>query len=302
MFVRPAWVLLMAIATGLAGIMPTQAQIPASNSGMIPAPPDLDSFEEAFADEDDEIEEAPAASEKLPSLAERVAAESAAMKALYAPIAKRHGVSQDVAMLLATQLGSREWAKAATRAGVPAKRHKALWQDLNALPHPNFDQLTPYNLMAPAKDRWGLSPKQAIRGWNQYGGLIEEVAITHGLDPVILGAYVWTESNFDTNQYTAARGLHAVGLGSVQAQYFPQLGATMPERVRKLQRDPKLNLTLTAREFKAKWNPQDMFGTVMDVWYPAWRRGQKIPNLGNAFGYMQLYSNRYFLLLELVGD
>lgn len=237
-----------------------------------------------------------------PTLEEKVQAESEAMLSLFAPIAKRHGVAVDVAMHLATQLGSRDWGKAATAAGVPAKRQKALWQDLNALPHPNFDQLTPYNLMAPAKDRWGLSPKQAIRGWEKYGSLIEEVAIQHQLDPVILGAYVWTESNFDTNQYTAARGLHAVGLGSVQAQYFPALGATLPERVRKLQQDPRLNLTLTAQEFQAKWNPQDMFGTVMDVWYPAWRRGGKIPNLGNAFGYMQLYSNRYFLLLELVGD
>lgn len=237
-----------------------------------------------------------------PTLEEKVQAESEAMRGLFGPIARRHGVSVDVAMHLATQLGSRDWATAATQAGVPKQKQKALWQDLNALPHPNFDQLTPYNLLAPAKDRWGLSPKEAIKGWTKYGSLIEEVAIAHGLDPVILGAYVWTESNFDTNQYTAARGLHAVGLGSVQAQYFPSLGATMPERVRRLQQDPKLNLTITAREFKAKWNPQDMFGTVMDVWYPAWRRGGTIPNLGNAFGYMQLYSNRYFLLLELVGD
>lgn len=236
------------------------------------------------------------------TLEEKVQAESAAMQDLFAPIARRHGVSVEVAMHLATQLGSRDWGKAATEVGVAKPRQKALWQDLNALPHPNFDQLTPYNLLAPAKDRWGLTAKEAIIGWSKYGSLIEEVAIAHGLDPVVLGAYIWTESNFDTNQYTAARGLHAVGLGSVQAQYFPSLGATMPERVRRLQQDPKLNLTITAREFKAKWNPQDMFGTVMDVWYPAWRRGGAIPNLGNAFGYMQLYSNRYFMLLELVGD
>lgn len=237
-----------------------------------------------------------------PTLAERVEAESAAMRELFAPVARKHGLSVDVAMHLATQLGSRDWAQAATKAGVPKKVQKVLWQDLNALPHPNFDQLTPYNLLAPAKDRWGLSPKQAIDGWNKYGRLIEEVAIAHGLDPVILGAYVWTESNFDTNQYYAARGLHAVGLGSVQAQDHPELGKTIAERVRRLQQDPRLNLEITAREFKAKWNPQDMFGTVMDVWYPAWRRGGTIPNLGNAFGYMQLFSNRYFLLLELVGD
>jgi len=237
-----------------------------------------------------------------PTLEEKVKLESEAMQGIFGPIAKRHGVSVDVAMHLATQLGSRTWGKTATEAGVPVKRQKPLWQDLNALPHPNFDQLTPYNLLAPAKDRWGLTPKEALKGWAKFGSVIEEVAIAHDLDPVILGAYVWTESNFDTNQYTTARGLHAVGLGSVQAQYFPTLGVTMPDRVRRLQQDPRLNLTLTAREFKAKWNPQDMFGTVMDVWYPAWRRGGKIPNLGNAFGYMQLYSNRYFWLLELVGD
>lgn len=240
--------------------------------------------------------------QELPPLEERVKVETEAMQGMFAPIAKRHGLSVDATMLLATQLGSATWSQSALQAGVPAKRQKALWNDLNALPHPNFDQLTPYNLLSPAKDRWGLSPKEAIRGWEKFGALIEEVAIAHDLDPVILGAYIWTESNFDTNQYTAARGLHAVGLGSVQAQYFPHLGATMPERIKRLQQDPKLNLTLTAREFKAKWNPQDMFGTVMDVWYPAWRRGGRIPNLGNAFGYMQLFSNRYFLLLELVGD
>ena len=302
MFVRPALVLLMAFATSFAGVLPTLAQVPTSSPAVIPEPPIVESFEEPVEGMLGDMNEAPPPNGKLPSLEERVAAESVTMKALFAPIAKRHGISVDVAMLLATQLGSRDWGKAATRSGVLAKRQKALWQDLNALPHPNFDQLTPYNLMAPAKDRWGLSAKEAIQGWSKYGSLIEEVAIAHGLDPVILGAYVWTESNFDTNQYTTARGLHAVGLGSVQAQYYPKLGATLPERVRRLQRDPKLNLTLTAQEFKAKWNPQDMFGTVMDVWYPAWRRGKQIPNLGNAFGYMQLYSNRYFLLLELVGD
>jgi hypothetical protein len=92
-----------------------------------------------------------------------------------------------------------------------------------------------------------------------------------------------------------------VGLGSVQAQDYPRLGGSMSERIRRLQEDPRLNLTLTAREFKARWNANDMFGTVMDVWYPSWRKGRSIPHLGNAFGYMQLFSNRYFLLLDLQG-
>jgi hypothetical protein len=39
----------------------------------------------------------------------------------------------------------------------------------------------------------------------------------------------------------------------------------------------------------------------MDVWYPAWRKGRRIPHLGDAFGYMQLFSNRYFLLLDMQG-
>jgi hypothetical protein len=243
----------------------------------------------------------PAPAAALPPLEERVRIEQEAMNARFGPIARQHGLSVEHAMYLATQLGSRDWAKTAQTVGVPKSRHKALWKALNALPHPNFDQLTPYNLLKPGKDRWGVSIQEGIKGWKRYGPLIEQVAISHGLDPAILGAYVWTESNFDTHQYYAARGLHAVGLGSVQAQDHPSLGPTIAVRVARLQSDPRLNLDITAREFKARWNPQDMFGTVMDVWYPAWRTGRRIPSLGNAFGYMQLFSNRYFLLLDLQG-
>lgn len=242
---------------------------------------------------------APAAA--LPPLEERVRIEQEAMNARFGPIARQYGLSLEHAMYLATLLGSRDWAKAARAVGVPAAKQKPLWAALNALPHPNFDQLTPYNLLKPGKDRWGVSIQEGIKGWKRWGPLIESVAIGHGLDPAILGAYVWTESNFDTRQYYAARGLHAVGLGSVQAQDHPSLGPTIAIRVQRLQDDPRLNLDLTAREFKARWNPQDMFGTVMDVWYPAWRTGRRIPSLGNAFGYMQLFSNRYFMLLDLQG-
>lgn len=236
----------------------------------------------------------------VPSLEERVKIESQAMTARFAPIARKYGLTVEKAMHLSMQLGSRDWQKLATRTGVAKGHQKGLWQELNALPHPNFDQVTPYNLLAPAKDRWGISVKQGVKGWQTYGAMIEEAALRYGLDPAVLGAYIWTESNFDTNQYYAARGLHAVGLGSVQAQDHPELGPTLAIRVHKLQSDPRLNLDITAKEFRYRWNPQDMFGTVMDVWYPAWRRGGAIPSVGNAYGYMQLFSNRYFLLLEML--
>ncbi len=234
------------------------------------------------------------------SLPEKVRVERAAMEARFGPLAKGFGLSTDTAMLLATKLGSKQWASDAAALGVPKAKRTALWKALNALPHPNFDQITPYNMLAPGKDRWGIAPSHGIKGWQRYGGMIEEAAIMNGLDPAILGAYVWTESNFDTNQHYAARGMHAVGLGSVQAQDHPELGPSLDLRVRRLQQDPRLNLRITAREFKSRWNPQDMFGTVMDVWYPAWRSGRRIPALGDAFGYMQLFSNRSFMPLDIL--
>lgn len=245
---------------------------------------------------------APAAADKLPPLEERVRLESESMQARYAPLCKKYHLGFETAQRLATVLGSSDWSKQAIKSGVPPSRQKALWKDLNALPHPNFDQKTPYNLLAPGHDRWGVSTQEAIKGWSRFGHLIEDVSLSLGLDPAILGAYVWTESNFDPNQYNASGGLIAVGLGSVQAQDYPSLGLTLHERVRRLQQDTRLNLLLTAKEFKSRWNPQDMFGTVMDVWYPAWRDGRSIPHMGNAFGYIQLFSNRYFILLDLLGN
>jgi hypothetical protein len=239
---------------------------------------------------------------KLPPLEERVRLETASVQARYRPLSLKYHLNVDQAMRLATGLGNSNWSKQAHEAGVTAGREKALWKDLNALPHPNFDQKTPYNLMSPGRDRWGVTTQEAIKGWKSFGGVIEEAALSLGLDPAILGAYVWTESNFDTNQYNASGGMIAVGLGSVQAQDYPNIGGSLSERVRLLQQDPRLNLRLTAKEFKSKWNPQDMFGTVMDVWYPAWRNGRAIPHMGNAFGYIQLFSNRYFILLDLLGN
>jgi hypothetical protein len=247
---------------------------------------------------------APAAAQgaKLPPLEERVRLESASVQSRYRPMSQKYHLSVEQAMRLATVLGNANWSKQAREVGVKAGQEKALWKDLNALPHPNFDQKTPYNLLSPGRDRWGVTTQEAIKGWKAFGGVIEEVALSLGLDPAILGAYVWTESNFDTNQYNASGGMIAVGLGSVQAQDYPSIGASLSERVRMLQKDPRLNLRLTAKEFRSKWNPQDMFGTVMDVWYPAWRNGRAIPHMGNAFGYMQLFSNRYFILLDLLGN
>jgi hypothetical protein len=236
-----------------------------------------------------------------PNLPEQVRAESAFMTTRYAPIAKKYHLTLISAMTLATRLGARDWMAQAGDAGITKSRQKALWQDLNALPHPNFDQLTPYNLLAPAHDRWHVSIQEGVGGWKRYGELIEREALAQGLDPAILGAYVWTESNFDTKQLTRDGSLIAVGLGSVQAQDYAWIGKSLKDRIHRLQDDPALNLSLTALEFKAKWNPQDMFGTVMDVWYPSWRNGQRFPNLGNAFGYVQLFSNRYFMLLQLTG-
>lgn len=238
----------------------------------------------------------------LPGLAERVRLESESMQARYQPLCKKYNLPLDRALRLATTLGSADWSKQAKASGFAGTKQKQLWKDLNALPHPNFDQKTPYNLLMPAHDRWGISTQEAVKGWSRFGQQIEEASLALGMDPAILGAYVWTESNFDANQYNASGGLIAVGLGSVQAQDYPSLGGSLDERVKRLQKDTRLNLKLTAKEFRSKWNPQDMFGTVMDVWYPAWRDGRAIPHMGNAFGYMQLFSNRYFVLLDMLGN
>lgn len=221
-------------------------------------------------------------------------------EARFTEVASEFGLSLAQIMQLSASLGETSWRSAATKMGVAEV--DALREALLSLPHKNDDQLTPYNLMTPAKDRWGLTAKQGLEGWRKYGLLIEEVAVEHGIDPLILGAYVWTESNFDTNQDYAARGLRAVGLTSVQVYDYPKIAPTLSQRVAKLKTDPKLNLRLCAQEFRSRWKPEDMFATVMDVWYPAWRRRDRIPALGTAYGYMQLFSNRYFLLMSIMSD
>lgn len=236
-----------------------------------------------------------------PSVDERVNALAGDMAARFAEVGRRHRLSPAQVWQLSDALGDDDWDVKARRMGVPASQVEPLYQTLEALPHKRHDELTPYNLLTPAKDRWGLTVKEGLIGWQRYGALIERVAIEQQIDPLILGAYVWTESNFDTQQDTRRRGLVAVGLTSVQAQDHAWLGKDLETRVARLKRDPHLNLTLAAREFKRSWKEDDMFGTVMDVWYPAWRRGGRIPNLGTAYGYVQLFSNRYFLLMTIMG-
>jgi hypothetical protein len=157
-----------------------------------------------------------------------------------------------------------------------------------------------YNFPAASRgDRFaraGLDLHKGRRGWTKYGPMIKAVSHDHGIDPHVLGAYVWVESGFNPNQDYRHGKLRALGLGSVQAQDFPQYTA-------KQLKEPRLNLTITAREFKAKWKQHDMFGTVMDVWYPAWRRldPKKIPVIGQPSTYVQAIANRYDVLCRLDG-
>lgn len=241
-----------------------------------------------------------AASGAVPSLEERVDSLASDFTLQFEVLARRYGIGLGAVLQLSDRLDDDHWAALARKAGVSPQDVEPLYQALTALPHKRDDELTPYNLLNPAKDRWGLSVKEAEIGWQKYGSLIERVAIEQDIDPLILGAYVWTESNFDTRQDTRARGKIAVGLASIQAQDY-RLGLPLEARVERLKRDPYLNLTLAAKEFKSRWNPDDMFGTVMDVWYPAWRRKGRIPGLGTAYGYVQLFSNRYFLLMTVTG-
>ncbi|HEY9854698.1 MAG TPA: hypothetical protein V6D05_03090 [Stenomitos sp.] len=241
------------------------------------------------------------ASSAVPSLVERVDSLASDFTSQFATLGTRYHLSLEQVLQLSDRLNDDHWAAYARKMGVPARDVERLYQALMALPHKRNDELTPYNLLNPAKDRWGLTAKEAQLGWQKYGPIIEQVAIEQDIDPLILGAYVWTESNFDTRQDTRARGKVAVGLASIQAQDYAHLGGALEDRVERLKRDPYLNLTLAAKEFKAHWNPNDMFGTVMDVWYPAWRRQGAIPNMGTAYAYVQLFSNRYFLLMTVMG-
>lgn len=144
--------------------------------------------------------------------------------------------------------------------------------------------------------RKGLNLKVGIKGWRRFGGLIKRIAGTHRVDPYVLGAYIWVESEFDARQDYVRGPRRALGLGSVQAQDHRRYTADQLM-------DPSLNVDITAREFKAKWRPNDMFGTVMDVWYPAWRRlarrGEPLPVLKRPDVYVQAIANRYYALREI---
>jgi hypothetical protein len=157
-----------------------------------------------------------------------------------------------------------------------------------------------YNFPPPSRgDRFarrGLNLKVGIKGWRRYGAVIKRIARTHRIDPYVLGAYIWVESEFDAGQDYVRGPRRALGLGSVQAQDHRRY---TPAQLK----DPALNVDLTAREFKAKWRPTDMFGTVMDVWYPAWRRlaarGEALPVMKKPEIYVQAIANRYYALREI---
>ncbi|MDB5097026.1 MAG: hypothetical protein JWM80_1447 [Cyanobacteria bacterium RYN_339] len=158
-----------------------------------------------------------------------------------------------------------------------------------------------YNFPPPSRgDRFarnGLDLKEGIRGWKQYGQLIKAVGKEQHVDPFVIGAYIWVESNFDPHQDFANSRAHAIGLGSVQpADYrYKYSEAQLME--------PYLNVTLTAKEFREKWHPNDLSGTVMDVWYPAWRRrqarGERLPVVQYPEVYVQAIANRYYALQEI---
>lgn len=144
--------------------------------------------------------------------------------------------------------------------------------------------------------RKGLNLKVGIKGWRRFGALIKRISRKHKVDPFVLGAYIWVESEFDDRQDYVRGPRRALGLGSVQAQDHRRYTAAQLF-------DPALNVDITAREFKAKWRPTDMFGTVMDVWYPAWRRlarrGEPLPVLKRPDVYVQAIANRYYALREI---
>lgn len=157
-----------------------------------------------------------------------------------------------------------------------------------------------YNFPPPSRGdrfaRHGLDLKTGARGWRKYHKNIKRAAAQAGIDPYVLGAYVWLESEFNPRQNYARGDMRAIGLGSVQAQDHP--GYSVADLM-----DPGLNLKLTAHEFRAKWRPHDMGGTIMDVWYPAWRRrvaaGERIPVVHTPGVYIQAIANRYYALQEL---
>lgn len=169
----------------------------------------------------------------------------------------------------------------------PLDRHGSLIPRYNFPPPSRGDRFAPR----------GLVLKQGIKGWARYGHIIKAVAKQEKVDPYVIGAYIWVESNFDPHQDYAADDHLAIGLGSVQpADYHWRYTE------RQLM-DPWLNVILTSREFKSKWRPHDMGGTVMDVWYPQWRRrvahGQRIPIVHFPEVYIQAVANRYYALKDI---
>jgi hypothetical protein len=142
----------------------------------------------------------------------------------------------------------------------------------------------------------GLDPRPGIIGWHRYGPLIKVIANQQGIDPHVLGAYVWVESGFNPKQDYRRGKLRALGLGSVQATDYKRYTS------RELQ-DPALNLTLTAKEFHWRWHRNDVAGTVMDVWYPAWRKlgGKPVPVIRTPGVYLQAIANRYEALCRIDG-
>ncbi|MEB3285753.1 MAG: hypothetical protein VKN33_10750 [Candidatus Sericytochromatia bacterium] len=165
---------------------------------------------------------------------------------------------------------------------------------------PREVQPSGYNFPPPSRgDRFarrGLDLRVGIRGWRQFGGLIKRQSAAVGIDPLVLGAYIWLESEFNPRQNYVRGRRRALGLGSVQAQDYPRY-------TRRQLLDPELNVKLTAAEFAQKWHPQDMVGTVMDVWYPAWRRlvarGRPVPVIKSPDVYTQAIANRYYALKEI---
>lgn len=157
-----------------------------------------------------------------------------------------------------------------------------------------------YNFPPPSRGdrfaRHGLNLRVGLKGWRKYHRVIKQAASTAGIDPYVLGAYVWLESEFDPRQDYRKGDMRAVGLGSVQAQDHRRYSVSQLM-------DPALNLRLTASEFRAKWHPRDMAGTIMDVWYPAWRKrvaaGHRIPVVKTPGVYVQAIANRYYALQEL---
>jgi hypothetical protein len=157
-----------------------------------------------------------------------------------------------------------------------------------------------YNFPPPSRgDRFarrGLNFRVGIRGWRRFGALIKDTARGHGVDPFVVGAYIWVESEFDPQQDYVRGPKRAIGLGSVQATEHPGISVAALM-------DPRRNVELTVREFADKWRPNDMRGTVMDVWYPAWRHvvaaGRPLPVIQAPEVYVQAIANRYYALREI---